>query len=312
MKMLIALIFLTIVAIFMLSCYVGFRMACIRGRGTTYDFANLPRNHPLIPYADMLLETSRKNAELKFETITIETFDGLKLYADYYPLEGSNKTIILMHGYRSAAKNDFCLSIKYYLDLGFNVLLPDQRCHSRSEGRYITYGIREKYDCRDWILKVIEMSGEDIEIVLGGMSMGASTVLLASGLDLPPNVKAITADSGFTSGYDIVKNTAKAMNRHIPSFLIDIINFMCRIFGDFDLKEGNTLEAMQKTKIPIFFVHGTRDTFVPCEMTLRNYATCHAEKELLTVVGAEHGLSFLLDREKYTKVLEAFLQKYTS
>lgn len=306
----IALIILTLCFLFALLVYVCFRITCVRGKSADYTSGKLPQNHPLRPFANVLKEAGDKLDGENKQTLEILSFDGLKLYADYIPSKGSRKTVIMMHGYHSTYKNDFSLSVPFYRSLGFNVLLADQRCHSRSEGRYITYGIREKYDCRDWVLKVLEEFGEDTEILLAGVSMGASTVLMTAGLDLPENVKAISADCGFTSGYDIVKNTAKSVNKHIPDFVIDTVNFCCRIFANFDLKDDNTLSAMQKAKVPIFFAHGTRDTFVPCEMTLRNYATCRSEKELLTVAGAEHGMSYLIDRELYEKSLTSFLEKY--
>ena len=214
-----------------------------------------------------------------------------------------------MHGFHST-KSDFCLALKNYRNLGFNLMLIDQRCHSRSEGRYITFGIKEKYDCRDWVNAILEKYGEDMDIVLSGISMGASTVLMASGLELPKNVKCIIADSGFTSGWDIVRNTAKSINRHIPNFLVEMVNLLCRVFADFDLKEDNTLLALKKCELPVLFIHGTADPIVPCEMTLRNHAVCHSPKELVTVVGAGHGMGYLIEPERCSKAIESFLEKY--
>ena len=216
-----------------------------------------------------------------------------------------------MHGYRSAWRGDFGIAMPFYLEQGFNLLVCDQRCHGQSEGRYITYGAHEKYDCRDWINAAIEKTGPDCEIFLSGMSMGAATVLLAAGLQLPPQVRGIIADCGFTCGYDILKNTAKNMVKFTPGFMIDFINFYCRIFAGFDLKEGNTLVAMKSCQTPILFIHGTHDTFVPCEMTLRNHDTCQSKKELLIVRGAEHGMSYLIEEERCKEALKAFIKKHS-
>ncbi len=311
MKYLIILAFAALFALFILAVYVGFRICAIRGKHTSYDPSNIPEEHNLYPFKDVLKKARADLDTFDFEEIYMPSSDGLKLYARYYKCEGSRKVKILMHGYRSSAENDFCLSVPFYLSLGFNVLTPHQRAHGKSEGRYITYGAKEKFDCRDWINEVIKRYGKDMRISIGGISMGASTVLMASGLELPENVFAVTADSGYTSGYYIVKNTAKNMISVLPPFYVDLINFFCRIFADFDLKEANTLNAMQASSLPTMFIHGTRDTFVPCEMTLRNYATCRAEKELFTVAGAEHGISWLIETEKYENLLREFFKKHS-
>ncbi len=310
MKILLLLIFTALIALFGLLIYVCFRICCIRGKHTTYDLENIPEGHNLYPFRENLKEAHRALEKLEYDELYMDSRDGLKLYARFYKCKGSRKTKILMHGYRSSAENDFCLSIPFYLSLGFNVLTPHQRAHGKSEGRYITFGAKERYDCLDWINMVIKTYGEDMRIALGGISMGASTVLMTAGFDLPKNVFAITADSGYTSGFDIVKNTAKNMVRFLPDFAILLINFFCRVFADFDLKDANTLNAMQTVSVPVFFIHGTRDSFVPCEMTLRNYATCRAPKEILTVAGAEHGISWLIETEKYENLLRDFFSKY--
>lgn len=308
MRSLIALIVMTLALLFALLCYVCFRIACVRSNNVDRTVDEIPKGSPLFPYRDRFKAAGEWLDSLETQPLEIESFDGLRLHADYLHV-GSRRTIILMHGYRSAWRGDFGIALPYYMELGFNILLCDQRCHGLSEGRYITYGAHEKYDCRDWVKEVIRREGEDCEIFLSGMSMGAATVLMATELGLPRQVKGIISDCGFTSGYDIVKLTTKGINRYIPTFIVDCINFFCRLFANFDLKESNTLKAMQVCDKPILFIHGTSDTFVPCEMTLRNYATCVSPKELLTVRGAEHGMSYLLEEERCKAVLKSFIEK---
>lgn len=309
MRLVLVLGVLTIAVLFILLCYVCFRVACVRSQNIDRTRDEIPSGSPLFPYRDRFKTAGAWLDSLKTQPLSIESFDGLKLHGEFID-QNSDRTIILMHGYRSAWRGDFGIALPYYLELGFNVLVCDQRCHGKSEGRYITYGVFEKFDCHDWINEVIRLKGPDSKIFLSGMSMGAATVLMATELGLPSQVKGIISDCGFTSGYDIVKLTTKGINRHIPLFIVDCINFFCRIFAGFDLKEGNTLNAMQVCDKPVLFIHGTHDTFVPCEMTMRNYATCVSKKELLTVRGAEHGMSYLLEEERCKATLKAFVEKY--
>lgn len=308
--MLFAVIFLGVIFLYFLLCYVCFRVACVRGRPSDRTRETFRADHILAPFADRFREAGEWLDAQKTKPIYIESFDGLRLYADYLPLEGSRKTIVAMHGYHSSYRSDFSIVLPYYRELGYNILLVDQRAHGQSEGRYLSYGILEKYDVLSWVNELNRRFPETETIVLDGMSMGASTVLMATGLELPENVRAVVADCGFSGGWDIVNITARKINRHIPKVVLSTVNFFCRIFADYDLRDDNTLLAMQKCKIPVLFVHGTGDTFVPCEMTLRNYATCRAKKELLTVVGAEHGMSFLRNEPLCRKTLSAFLKKY--
>lgn len=304
-----ALLVIALVLIAAIACYVCFRIACIRSRDTDKTVASLASDSFLKPYEKELSDGAKYYDELKKEQICITSFDGLNLIADYTEKDNCDKILILMHGYRSSAKNDFSAGLKFYRELGFNILMPDQRAHGRSDGRYITFGTFEKHDCLAWIR---EMSARfpNKKIYLAGLSMGATTVLLTSCMELPAAVTAVIADCGFCCGYDEVKITAKRINSHIPSFAVDIVNFMCRIFGGFDLRDDNTQLSLKHSKIPTLFIHGTRDMFVPCEMTLRNFDACRAPKELLTVPGATHGMSFLTDKTAYTETVKEFLEKY--
>ncbi len=307
---LLGVILLTVLVLYLLICYVSFRMAVLRSRPTDRTKEVFASDNPLYPYQQRFIDGGAWMDKQELETFTITSFDGLKLYADLLRLEGSKKVAIVFHGYHSSYRGDFSISLPYYRELGFNILLVDQRSHGRSEGRYLSYGILEKYDCRDWANEMVKVFGSDCEIVLSGMSMGASTVMLAAGLNLPPQVKAITADCGFTCGFDIVKNTAKSINRFIPDFVIHTTNLFCRIFAGFDLRGDNTQISLQKSTVPILFIHGTHDTFVPCEMTLRSYAACKSEKQLLTVAGASHGMSFLIDEPLVKKTMKEFFKKH--
>lgn len=240
----------------------------------------------------------------------ITSFDGLKLSANFYSNENARGTIMLVHGYRSYAKRDFSCASEFYYDLGFNLLLIDQRCSGDSEGRLITFGIKERRDIIDWIKHLNKEIGEDTPIFVSGLSMGATSVLMASGLGFPPNVKGFIADSGFTSPPDIMADVAKKMFKINAKPFLPLLNLLCKIFGKFSIYETTTIESVKKNTTPILFIHGENDGFVPCDMTLLAYDAATADKYLVTVPNADHGLAFVIDRETTSKALIDFVEKY--
>lgn len=264
------------------------------------------------PYLNYVLKEQKwlyehQEKELK----TIESKDGLKLQAVYIPKENAKGIIICMHGYHSAIEIEFVPEIRFLWDLGYSILLPWQRSHGKSEGRYITYGVKERYDLKQWILyanDMLHMAQRDI--FLCGISMGCATALMAAGLKLPKNVKGIIADCGFTSPWDIVKHVAKT-RLHLPSFpLMYSVNFICKIFAGFGLKEVSIPEIMKQNQIPILFIHGDRDQYVPMWMTVKNYEACAGPKELYIVHGAGHALAFSKDMEEGKRWIQKFIKKY--
>jgi len=140
--------------------------------------------------------------------------------------------------------------------------------------------------------------------------MGASTVLMAAGLDLPENVKGVIADCGFTSAYEEWRHVVKDnlnLSYGLRGYMIDRI---CQKKINTNSKDITTITAMQKTQIPILFIHGTEDKFVPIRMTYENYKACNAPKELLIVPGAIHGQSYDVEQEKYEAATMNFWKKY--
>ncbi|MBR2460273.1 MAG: alpha/beta hydrolase [Clostridia bacterium] len=263
----------------------------------------------LQPYADHIYNGVELLHGEKSETVYTQSFDGLKLAAVCLPAEESRATVILMHGFRSSPYWDFAGVIKKYSEMGFNLVLPYQRAHGKSEGKYLTFGVKERRDLLSWVDWTKERFGENEKIIVDGMSMGAATVLMASGLGYPDNVKGIIADCGYTSPYEIISKVMKE-NMHIPQYpFIWIFGAMCRVFADFSLKECSTVDAMKVNGKPVLFAHGEADDFVPYAMTVENYDACVAEKVLVSVAGADHGISYLVDQKKYDEALDSFLEK---
>lgn len=245
------------------------------------------------------------------EKVEICSYDGLRLAARLLPCDNARGTIILMHGYRAPMYRDFACAYEYFSSLGFSLLIPSQRAHGESGGRYICYGIKERFDCLAWARYIHDRFGADKDVFLDGLSMGSSTVLMASSLPLPENVRGILSDCGFTSIWDELKYLIKR-HLHLPSGPILFgVNILTRLIAGYSLNECSTLDCVAQTKIPILFVHGTADTFVPYEFGKANYSACASEKNLVLVDGAGHGLSFLTDMPRCKREIEAFFERYS-
>ena len=249
-------------------------------------------------------------ASLTPERVETVSDDGLTLVGDlYYAAEPSDHYLICMHGFHST-QHDFVCAVDFFLSLGYNVLLAAQRTHGDSEGKWITFGVKERFDCRSWCHYLINRFGDGIGIVLDGISMGASTVLMATELDLPKNVKAVMADCGYTSPWEIVCDVAKR-SMHIPKYpFMPLFRLITKLTAGFDLKEVSAVSAMEKNeKYPVLFIHGLADDFVPHDMSVRSYEACRAPKKLVSIPDAGHGLSFLVDEAACRESCTAFLLK---
>lgn len=247
------------------------------------------------------------------EDVYQTSFDNLKLHATYFPAidEGANKkkVAICFHGYTSQGMSDYIGLSGYYLRKGYAMLLPDARAHGESEGEYIGFGCLDRKDALVWINWVIQELGDDVEIVLHGTSMGGSTVLMASGLDLPAQVKGIVSDCAFTSPKEVFTHVLKNMY-HLPAFPAipgaDILNKRLAGYG---MDECNAKREVAKAKVPILFIHGTKDTFVPYRMCNEIYECCASPKKMLVVEGAAHAESYYKDTERYEQTLDEFFEE---
>ena len=246
----------------------------------------------------------------KTEDVSILSYDGLRLCAKLLPCENARGSILLMHGYRGAGIHDFSCALRFFHELGLNILLPDERASGKSEGKYVCFGVRERYDCLDWARWLAVRYGSALPIVLDGISMGATTVLMAAGLGLPENVRFIIADCGFSSPDAIITHVLKSW-MHLPKFpFVYLGSLYARLLAGFGFREASTLDAMRSNHIPILFAHGKADTFVPYSMTQAAYDACVAEKALLLVDGAGHGMSYLIERQRYEALVLSFFEKY--
>lgn len=238
--------------------------------------------------------------------IEITANDGIILRGTSYELnEKNNKWAIILHGYRSEPNSVLSIG-EHFSEKGYQVLIPSMRACGESEGEYIGMGWLDKDDLQCWINFILS-ENPDAEIVLHGSSMGASTVLMASGDNLPENVKAIIADSGYTSVWDIFSSEAKA-RFNLPSFpILNMFQLVADFRAGYDIKEASALAQVQKSQIPILFIHGDKDDFVPEYMCEKLYQAANCEKEKLIIQGAGHTEGKYKEPEQYYDTIFKFL-----
>ena len=265
----------------------------------------------LAPYRKELREAREKLRGTEYTGYTVTSYDGIELKARLYRPEGDMRAIVLlMHGYRSNPTHDFACAVDSFFARGIGCFMPCQRAHAASGGKYITYGVRERYDVLEWA-KLIEREFPGMPVILDGVSMGASSVLMASELELPSSVKGIIADCGFTSPGDIFSHVLKA-DFGMPKLpFFHLAKIPAKLRAGFSFDEASTKNALMKNTLPVLFIHGDKDQFVPYEMSAVNYGIAkeHCDASLLTVKGAMHGIAFLVDKESYLRETDKLIAK---
>ena len=242
--------------------------------------------------------------------VEIESEDGLHLKAHFVPAEGSEQTVLFAHGWRSTWDLDLAPFAAYLNGLGFNLLAIEQRAQGESEGEYMTFGVKESGDILRWITYLTENTPTK-KVLLMGISMGASSVLVAAGNEaLPECVAGVIADCGFSIPYDAINHYGAAILPLPKEPVMRIIDVMAKRKIGIDLKGQSPVEALKHVRVPVLFVHGDKDRFVPADMSALNYAVCAgANKKLHLVKGAGHCMSMLVDPVDYKETVEAFLEE---
>ena len=210
---------------------------------------------------------------------------------------------IQFHGYQGNAERDLSGGVARCFALGRNILIVDQRGCGDSDGHVITFGIRERIDCLKWVEYAVNRFGKDVRIVLTGISMGAATVVMASGEPLPENVVSVLSDCGYSSAREIIKKVIKDIK--LPVFIFyPLIRLGGVLYGGFDIESASPIEAVKNCRLPLLIFHGDQDSFVPYYMAKELYDACGSDKKHFhTVKGAGHGLAFPADREGYLETV---------
>lgn len=273
--------------------------------------ANYSKDIIYAEYNDENLNDAQKWLEEKsnYSDKYIESYDKLQLHS-YVVSQNSNKWAIVVHGYGGSGKLMSDKS-KYFYDMGYNVLIPDLRGHGKSEGDYIGMGWKDRLDIISWINFIIK-ENPNAEIVLHGTSMGAATVLMTSGENLPSNVKAIVADCAYTSAWDEFSYQLETYLKVPSYYILNVTNMVTKLKAGYSLKEASALECVKKATVPILFIHGDKDKFVPYSMMDKLYDATSSPKEKLTIDGGEHANSDLVSPFLYWLTVEDFLNQYVT
>lgn len=275
-------------------------------RELSEDEYEIPEGEIYEAHREQIIEWVKMARTYPCREMQITSHDGLTLRGKYYECNPGGIVEILFHGYQGNGERDMSGGIARCFALGRNALIVDHRASGRSEGKVITFGILEKLDCLRWIEKVKEEFGEGVKIILTGISMGAATVMMAAGTELPKQVICVLADCGYTSPKEIIKKVIGEMK--LPANLLyPFVTLGARIFGGFRLNSDAPIEALKRARVPVILIHGDTDDFVPCQMSERLYGICASEKKrFVKIAGAGHGLAFPTDKEGYVRALAEF------
>ncbi len=262
-------------------------------------------------YAEKMAPVGEWMKQQPIEEINIHARDGITLHAFYIPAETPSKKLVLLHhGFTSKAQDNSTHAM-YFHETGYEVLLLDLRAHGLSGGKYVGFGILDRFDTLEWLKYIHKRFGEDISIVLHGTSMGATTVLMALGLpEIQQSVSAVIADCAFTSPADIFAHVMKK-NYHIPTPgpVIALTGMYTKPLAGYRFSDYSTLNALKNNHVPVLFIHGKEDKFVPVWMSEENYKACSSMKKLLFVENAGHGSSVFENTELYEKTEREFLSE---
>lgn len=297
-------LFIVFLILILILFYISFRL---------YNFALNPKS------SKEGIFNSKDNNEPRFqdtwiydykdkEDVFINSFDNLKLHGYILKTENSDKWAITVHGYTNKAESMSAMAYKYH-SLGYNILMPDLRGHGKSEGSYVGMGWHDRLDILKWIDLIIK-ENKDAKILLHGISMGAGTVMMVSGEELPENVKVIIEDCGYTSAKEQLAYNLKTMFK-LPSFpILNFCSLITKIKDNYFISEASAIKQLQKAKVPILFIHGDKDKFVPFYMLDKLYNACSSKKDKLIIKDVGHAKSESLKSDLYWNKVEDFIKPY--
>jgi len=311
MKYVLALIFIIIIVIFIVG-YRVFANVMIPNNDIPAKKEDVDDpNHLCAPTTRLFYEEREAKKEsfftLKTQELMIKSFDGLDLYADLYEGKNTEETAILIHGYKSAGWKDFYNIIDYYKERQCNILILQNRGHGKSKAKYIGFSSLDQYDVLGWCQKVSELYLQT-KIILHGVSMGGATVIHCSN-KVDNNVKVIIDDCGFTSIAAITKHLMSRVYG-IPYYPFGIAgNVWMEILGNTNPNQDDGLEEVKQARVPIMFVHGDQDHFVPVEMSKQMYENCCTRKELLIAKNCGHAACQSIVYDEYKEKLNKFINE---
>ena len=292
------IIILTLLVVILMYCFIFYSPT----KGQLSDL-NLTKSKQFRGYEEMMKENILSFMTKPYEDVYVDSFDKLRLHARYYDEKKSNKIAILLHGYKGTAYRDFNCISKILFEEGYNVLLVDQRAHGSSKGHVITFGVRETKDLLSWI-EYVKTRFDNPEILLFGVSMGGHTVLnVADKID--KDIKII-ADCPYSSPKAILSNSIRIA--HLPVWLFyPLLNLTCHIFGHESLSKTSAYNTLKNSDNKILIVHGDKDRVIPYTDSMKLANTYPNKVRYEVFKNADHGISALVDFERYQRVVKEFL-----
>ena len=305
--MLILILLAVLLAGFLYALHFGYKLAFqyTDPMASPYDYTDDDQTRKIKSVQDEIIA---KFLKAPYEEVSITSHDGLKLTGRYYHVADGAPLEIQCHGYKGNALRDFSGAKRIAKAAGRNVLLINQRCHGGSEGHTITFGILERRDVLGWIRYACDRFG-NVPILLSGVSMGAATVLMVAGMELPKNVKGVIADCPYDAPSNIIKKVL-GQDMGMPVKLVYPLIFLGgMIYGKFNLGADSPVEAVKRAQVPILLIHGDNDRFVPHPMSCNIHAAAPKNIEFHTIPGAGHALNYVTDPEGYTNIVNAFTER---
>ncbi len=300
--------FAGILFLFLFLSYLVYRKAFYNKNGRKRDASVMPKGEQYAPHKEKTDILSSEMKARNWEKIFIRSRDGVRLAALYHHISDDAPLHIQFHGYRGSPFRDFCGGNKLAYDMRHNTLVVCQRAHHESGGHTISFGIKERFDCLAWIDYSTKRFGKDKKIIISGLSMGASTVLMAAAEPLPQNVCGIIADCPYSSPKEIILKVCAEIGLP-PRICYPLIYVGALIFGGFKLNECDAVRGAKNAKIPMLLIHGEADDFVPLEMS-RKIAEANPQMvRFYTFPGAGHGLSYMVSCEEYTRIMVDFINE---
>ena len=276
------------------------------GNKMEHSFEVMRRDYPhIVPWLDSL----QQNHLLRDTTIVGQ--EGERLHALYVEAaEPTPKTAVIVHGYTDNAIRMLMIGYLYHHDLGFNILLPDLYYHGSSEGRAVRMGWLDRLDVLRWMDLANALFGGESQMVVHGISMGAATTMMLSGEKQAPYVRCFVEDCGYTSVWDQFSKELKEQFG-LPEFpLLYVANMLCDMRFGWSFREASALDQVAKCQLPMLFIHGDADDYVPTRMVYPLYEAKTGEKELWVVPEAKHAVSYRNNVEEYTNRVRRFVGKY--
>lgn len=304
-EMLLFVILAAVAVVILLVSYAAYRIPFYHPQHTESPYDLAPEAQ-YDPYREAQRALIAEQDAVPFEPAEIAAYDGAKLFGRCYHVSDGAPVLLCFHGFKSTALRDMSPAGRMARQMGLNALLVDQRSHGKSDGKTISFGVKERMDCLSWA-RYAAQRWPGSPIVLMGVSMGAATVLMASDLDLPGEVRGIIADCPYSDPSAIIKKVGRDSMGPASILLYPFILLGARLYGGFSLTAASPVKAVRHAKVPILLIHGEDDRFVPCDMSREIYDACTGPKTRVTIPGAPHAIAYILDPERYERTVRAFL-----